>query len=593
MQVENAAYEPMVAPFPRSRPSSHLRTSSGASTSSNNGLPIARYSPSSYPPNSFSPDLVNPSQSHHNSVDHNSPLVAHNVLVTNTHHNDTVSQPPPRPQSASRRFIRPMSSTSSVSSLNVVGGIPLPVTPDLESPPMGPLGPGTGLHSHRASTASLSLSETASQYASASMFDLSQSYIAPHFGPKTSSLMPRIKTIELYRKNAKKSNDPLIQFQFAQYMLQTALLSGGPQQVTGTPQDPNPPMSSASSSSSSSLGIPVMPDGTNVRNSVHSGRSTEEEKRIKHDLLKESLTILRKLAEKGFADAQYLLGDVYSSGALGKPDLRSSFSMFQLAAKHGHGEAAYRAALCLEQGWGTSKDVKRAVQFLRMAASRNQPGAMLRLGMACFYGRMGIATTSPVKQEGIKWLKLAANTANEVFPQAPYELAKIVQKGYLDIVIPDENWAVQLYVKSAELNYVPAARVLGQAYELGELACPKDAALSIHYYTIGVTGGDAVSMLAMCAWYLMGAEPILQPNQEEAFEWALRAAKLGYPKAQCAVAYFLEKGCGCDRDISQAAYWYEVAAKNGDPQAIARVKKASGGLNGKNKNKKDKDCIIS
>uniref|UniRef100_A0A060T311 ARAD1A12474p n=1 Tax=Blastobotrys adeninivorans TaxID=409370 RepID=A0A060T311_BLAAD len=430
----------------------------------------------------------------------------------------------------------------------------------------------------RASTSSPALNDMSTSYASASMFDLSQSYLTPHLGQNQQSLMPRIKTIELYRKNAKKSNDPVIQFQFAQYMLQTALLSGTSSRpnsnVGSKPASPNAKKSSKSNP-----------------NLNPSGDLSPEEVRLKSELLKEAVANLRKLSDKGFADAQYLLGDAYASGALGKPDLRESFTLFQLAAKHGHGEAAYRAALCLEEGWGTSKDMRRAVQFLRTAAVRNQPGATFRLGMACFYGQMGVGNSVSVKQEGFKWLTRAADAANEIYNQAPYELAKIYEVGYRDLVFKDLQYAVQLYVKSAELHYIPAASKLGHAYEYGTLGCPQDAALSIHYYTVAALAGDANSMLAMCAWYMVGAEPVLPRNEEEAYEWAMRAAQTGLAKAQYAVGYFLENGIGTERDLLESSKWYRMAAAGGDERAIERVKRAKQRQPQK-KGDKDKDCVI-
>lgn len=449
-----------------------------------------------------------------------------------------------------------------------------------------------------------------SDYAGVSAFDLNQSFLTDNLGENSGTLLPRIKTIEMYRKNAKKSNDPAIQFQFAQYMLQTALLSGttkpDPHHNAAVESNTNlePPRGHSSRMSMGSFTAPPL---------ATSGAPLTylEEQKIKRDLLKESISHLHKLADRGYPDAQYLLGDAYASGALGRPDLKESFLLFQLAAKHGHSEASYRAALCLEEGWGVSKDARRAVQFLRQAASRSHPGAMLRLGIACFYGKLGLhmgssAARGKTQQEGIKWLTRASDAANETFPQGPFELAKIYEEGYKDIVFKDLQYTVQLYVKAADLNYVPAAAKLGHAYEYGTLGCPQDAALSIHYYTIAAVGGDAGSMLAMCAWYMVGAEPMLPRNEEEAYEWASRAAMRGLPKAQYATGYFLENGIGCDRDILQSTALYRKAAQAGDERAIERLKNnrqlalqtqtkhkmKHGDTAGQDKDGKEKDCII-
>lgn len=455
----------------------------------------------------------------------------------------------PQTQYRNSRLSRPLSARSSFSSL------------DFNAP--GVTGRDARPHS-----------PAVSEMLGSSAFDLNQSFLATNLGENSASLLPRIKTIELYRKNAKKSNDPVIQFQFAQFMLQTALLSGNKSDKQALVDEETQQALEASrghgpNQSVTSFTAPTI--------SPNAALTAAQEQKIKRDLLKEAVNHLQKLSNNGYPDAQYLLGDAYSSGALGKPDLKESFLLFQLAAKHGHAEAGYRAALCLEEGWGVGKDARRAVQFLRQSASRSHPGAMLRLGIACFYGKLGLhmgssAAKGKTQLEGIKWLTRASETANETFPQGPYELAKIYEVGYKDIVFKDLQYTVQLYVKSADLNYGPAASKLGHAYEYGELGCPQDASLSIHYYTIAALGGDPTAMLAMCAWYMVGAEPMLPRNEEEAYEWAVRAADRGLAKAQYATGYFLENGIGCERDILRSTAYYRKAAQGGDDRAVERLK---------------------
>jgi TPR repeat protein len=426
------------------------------------------------------------------------------------------------------------------------------------TPPVPPIAPYLSQH-HKSSTLPTD---------GVSIFDLNQSFLTLNLQENPSSLLPRIKTIELYRKNAKRSNDPLIQFQFAQYMLQTALLSGTTSSAKLDPSDYQITPSTTLSSSSDSISA-VSPTSMSM--------SQQDETKIKKELLKESVSYLHKLSLAGYPDAQYLLGDAYSSGALGKTDLKESFSLFQMAAKHGHAEAAYRTALCLEEGWGASKDSRKAIQYLRQASSKSHPGAMFRLGIACFYGRLGMHLAASneklvrIQAEGIKWLTRATESANETFPWAPFELARIYEVGYKDLVFKDIKYAVELYVKSADLGYVSAAARLGHLYEYGELGCPQDAALSIHYYTIAALGGDPTSMLAMCAWYMVGVEPVLPRNEEEAHEWARRAADKGLAKAEYAVGFFLENGVGCERDILRSVEYYKRAARGGDQRAIDRL----------------------
>jgi TPR repeat protein len=208
----------------------------------------------------------------------------------------------------------------------------------------------------------------------------------------------------------------------------------------------------------------------------------------------------------------------------------------------------------------------------RKAASANHPGAMLRLGKACLNSEFGMPNTQQGTVEGVNWLKRAAEAATPLYPNAPYELALLHEFGYKDIVFPDEAYAVQLFSKASELGHPDAAYRLGEAYEYGRMGCPEDAGLSIHYYSLSARGGNASAMLSLCAWYMVGAEGVLEKSDDEAFAWAQRAAEAGLAKAEFAIGYFLERGVGCRRDPLEAWKYYVRAADHGDERAIARLR---------------------
>lgn len=384
--------------------------------------------------------------------------------------------------------------------------------------------------------------DTQLTFTNESVADLSHKVVSQYLSsgnndPDTNPLVPRLKTIEMYRENVKKSKDPNVLFQYAQYMLQTALTMD-PECMNSTGKD-------------------------------------EDAAELKKKFLKDAHHYLKKLSTKGYVDAQYLLGDALASGAFGKKDNKEAYTLFQAAAKHGHVESAYRTAHCLEEGLGTTRDARKALNFLKFAASRNHPSAMYKLGVYSFYGRMGLPSDVNTKQNGIKWISRAAARANELTCAAPYELAKIYEVGFLDILIPDNKYALELYVQAATLGHVPSCTLLGQRYETGDEFLPQDTSLSVHYYTQAALKGDPVAMLGLCAWYLVGAEPAFDKDENEAFEWALRAANLKYPKAQYTLGYFYEHGKGCEKNAEIAWKWYARAAANNDKRAINKMNSKS------------------
>lgn len=350
------------------------------------------------------------------------------------------------------------------------------------------------------------------------------------------SLLSTRKTLDMYRANVKKTNDPAIQYEFAVFMVSAA-------QEEGLDLDA-------------------------VSESAVSDRSQLPSTR--EDLLKEAKQILSKLCDRSYPFAQYYLADGYASGLFnkGREDWDRAFPLFLAAAKHGHAEAGYRTALCYEFGWGTSVNAMKAVQFYQHAASKNHPGAMLRLGRACLMGDMGLTKRY---REGVRWLSRAAESADYQYNQAPFDLGSLYETGYGPDVFKDESYAAQLFTKAADLGHAEANFRLGEAYEFGQLSCPKDPALSIHFYTGAAERNHAAAQMALCAWYMIGVEHVLEKDEHEAYEWARRSAENGLPKAQYTVGYFTEMGIGCRRDPLEANVWYVRAADQGEERAKHRI----------------------
>jgi len=348
---------------------------------------------------------------------------------------------------------------------------------------------------------------------------LDQSHLKP--GDRA-SLLSHAQTINMYRDNAKRTNNPNIQFDFANFIVEAA------------------------------KAIPI-----------------EESQRWEY--LHEAERLLRQLSLRGHADSQYYLGNMYASGLMnkkGKNEFDKAFPLFVQATKHHHADASYRAATCYEDGLGCKKDNGKAVQFYRRASTLNHPGAMYRLGVAQLNGELRISRNP---REGVKWLKRAAESASQEYPHALHEMAVLHERGVNNIVFVDFNYAVTLYAQAAGLGYAPSAFRLGECYEYGKLDCECDPALSIHYYTIAAEQGHREACFALTAWYLVGSPNVLPQSDEQAYVWAGRAAQGGLPKAEYAMGYFTEVGIGVTKNTEEAFMWYALAAKHGEERAMKKM----------------------
>jgi TPR repeat protein len=379
------------------------------------------------------------------------------------------------------------------------------------------------------------------------------------------SLLSMGKTLAMYRENVKKMNDVETQYAFATFLVQCVQNSGLAHEIEPNSRKTSPKV------------------GRDLDSPYIDGPQPSSQ-----ELLREAKQILQKLSDRGYPFAQYYLADGYASGLFskGKEDYGSAFPLFVSASKHGHAESGYRAALCYEFGWGCRKDLAKAVQFYRQSASKNHPGAMTRLGRACLSGDLGMSKY----KEGLKWLNRATESADMQYNAAPYHLGLLYETGYGEDVFQDEVYAAKLFTTAADLGHPEASYRMGDAYEHGKLSCPRDPALSVHFYTTAAQLGHAPAMMALCAWYMVGAEPVLEKDENEAYEWALQAAQrgksetslasyldhllttsTGLTKAEYAVGYFTEMGIGCRRDPMEANVWYVKAADAGDERATHRL----------------------
>jgi hypothetical protein len=118
-----------------------------------------------------------------------------------------------------------------------------------------------------------------------------------HLKPGTqASLLSYAQTINMYRENAKKTNSPDIQCDFAIFMVEAA-------------------------------------------------KPIQEDEATRWEYLAEAEKLLKQLAARGHAESQYYLGNLFASGLLskkGKNEFDKAFPLFVQATKHHHADAAYR-----------------------------------------------------------------------------------------------------------------------------------------------------------------------------------------------------------------------------------------------------------
>lgn len=354
------------------------------------------------------------------------------------------------------------------------------------------------------------------------------------FHSRSTINLPYEDALNLYRTNAKKSNDPEKRFEFAKYLLDASI--------------------------------------------AISNSDDESKQESKSGLLEEGFKWLRKLAYQStglgrapYADAQYYLADCYMTGKYSlDTDNEKAFHLYLQASKQNHPEATYQVAQAYEFGRGTKKDCAHAVQFYRKSAALGDAYGMHRLALILQHGLLGQAKNP---KEAVTWLKRAAFASTDQYPNPIHDLALCYfQHGGSLAVIPDDAYAFELLSQAAHLGYPPSQYLLGNCYEKGKLGCGIDHGLSINWYRQAADQGNPEAEYSLSRWYRIGCDGVISRDESIACEWARKSAEQKFHKAQYVVGCFFEHGIGVSIDLAEAKVWYARSAAQGNKHAINRLK---------------------
>ncbi|XP_072256696.1 death ligand signal enhancer [Pyxicephalus adspersus] len=161
-------------------------------------------------------------------------------------------------------------------------------------------------------------------------------------------------------------------------------------------------------------------------------------------------------------------------------DYRSAFSFFQESAKSGYSKAQYNVAVCYEKGKGVAKDMSKAAEYYRLAASGGHQFAKYR------YARYLLHSNSGETQS-----------------------------------------ALQLFLEAAQAGVKEAQAYLGVFYSKESNFDPQKAA---RYFCMAAENGDIQSCYHLGVCYEKGFG--VPASRLEAFRHYERAAKSGHKPAQ-------------------------------------------------------------
>ncbi len=299
--------------------------------------------------------------------------------------------------------------------------------------------------------------------------------------------------------------------------------------------------------------------------------SRSQTPRIEHALREDAMKVVSFLAEQQHPKAEFLRGMWLEFGKFKqRVDKREAFLCYSRASDRGYARALYRIGMQFE----SSNDILKAIKYYQRGVDAGDSASCYRLGMMTLLGQHGQMQDF---ERGLNLIYASAVTADENAPQGAYVYGMLQARELAQINIPDRFLPLDIpgarvnIEKAAYLGFPKAQVKMGSAYELCELGCEFNPALSLHYNALAARQGEADAEMAISKWFLCGQEGVFFKNEEMAFTYAQRAAVSGLATAQFAMGYFYEVGIYVPVNFKEAKEWYNRAAASGNPDAGKRV----------------------
>lgn len=288
-----------------------------------------------------------------------------------------------------------------------------------------------------------------------------------------------------------------------------------------------------------------------------------------------AIEVCTKEAETGDANAQANMGNLFLNGTLGTDDWKQAMPWLILAASQGHPQAQLQVAKSLQLGRGTTKNDQQAFHWIQMAAKGKHPEAEVALGQCYLHGQ-GVAKD---ENQAIHYFSECAKAGNT---EAMYQLAQVfLTKG--PNYKPDE--AQSLLHMAAENGHALSMFTLGKLYREGTVIA-KDDSKALYWYSQANSQDqpEAEYELAM----LLFKE--VWDIKENPIAMLTKSAEQNYVPAQLALAKMYQEGLKAPKNEQLAFDWYLRAAKLADPEAYYQIGLAF--VYGQLKQPKNKDLGI-
>ncbi|MEZ2896534.1 tetratricopeptide repeat protein [Providencia rettgeri] len=267
---------------------------------------------------------------------------------------------------------------------------------------------------------------------------------------------------------------------------------------------------------------------------------------------------LCEAAEHGDAEAQSLLGFMYSMGGEVKQDHHRAYLWYKKAADQGEASSQANLGFMYRDGVGVKQDYHQAFLWTEKAAVQGVVDAQYSLAEMYSEG-IGIKQDY---QKAKEWFRKVCDNKDNVSQAGCDEFKKLNSAETASCEIADK-----VLCDAAERGDAEAQYNLGRAY-LNGIGVKRDLGKALQWQLKSAEQGYIHAQRGMGSWYYYSID---KDKYRKAFPWYEKAAKQGDSSSQFNLGEMYQNGWGVTKDLRQAFLWYEKAAKQGNLVAQHRL----------------------
>jgi TPR repeat protein len=293
---------------------------------------------------------------------------------------------------------------------------------------------------------------------------------------------------------------------------------------------------------------------------------------LRQTLAKKSIEDIKKAAEGGDAEAQYLLGLAYQYGQGVAADSERAAAWLRRAATKGFSRAQFAYGSRLYWGWGNiTPNKKEGFEWWLVAAENGNAAAMLLIGETYLYGREGVPGEDLVQAEKYfnQALSAGAVEAETFFGLLHGVKAEKARKaGDAKATEQATQKRLAYFQNGAQKGASSAMYQLALMYRFGDYV-KVDLQKAIEWYTKSTAAGNSDAAEALAKLYADEGTGLGKAQPEEAAKYFRIALDLRSETAGVELADLIRNGKVKSKTRDEVVQLYEQAVAKGSLRAAA------------------------